>query len=212
MQLIVKEDKLQRYRAHVMTGQELNGKDKVMFDRYFFAFSQLLDGQSERQTVVHLMNLPEPLGGVGQSQAYNIINGAHEIFGALDFGNAKKVAKRYIYATRLEEMAARLEELSNQVMENYSGPSKLTDDDDHEDSFKLEINTAAAEKEAGILLEKSANILMKAAKIRGLLEKDKIENPNKYKVAPNLIFTDDLDSLELARQIEDTEFEDVTGD
>lgn len=210
MQLIVKEDKLQRYRQHVLTGIELSGKDKVMFDRYFFAFSQLLDGQSERQTVVHLMNLPEPLGGIGQSQAYNIINGAHEIFGALDFGNAKKVAKRYIYATRLEEMAARLEELSNQVMDNYSAPSNVTNDE--EGSFKLEMDTAAAEKEAGILLEKSANILMKAAKIRGLLEKDKVENPNKYKVAPNLIFTDDLNSLELARQIEDTEFEDVTGD
>lgn len=48
MQLIVKDDKLQKYRDHIQTGAELAGKDKELFDRYFFAFS-LLDGLSERK-------------------------------------------------------------------------------------------------------------------------------------------------------------------
>jgi hypothetical protein len=192
MQLIVKDDKLQKYRDHVQHGLGLSTKDKSVFDRYFYAFHQLLDGQSERQVVKLLMNLPEPMGGVSQSQAYNIVNGAQEIFGVLDLSNSKKTAQRYIYATRLEEMAARLEELA-------------------EDTLTSEAETGEAEKEAGVLFEKAANVLMKAAKVRGLLEKDKLENPNRWKVAPNIIFTDDLSALELQQEIEDTNYEDVTG-
>jgi hypothetical protein len=59
--------------------------------------------------------------------------------------------------------------------------------------------------------ERIANIRMKAAKIRGLMEKDKIENPNKYKVAPNIIFTDDIAALQLYREVEDAQFDDVIG-
>lgn len=203
MQLIVKDDKLQKYRDHVQHGHSLAAKDKLIFDRYFYAFHQLLDGNSERQVVKLLLNMGEPIGGVSQSQAYNIVNGAQEIFGVMDLSNSKKTAQRYIYATRLEEMAARLEWLGNEVMDKHSGPFKEGEGLDN-------TNTAIAEKEAGVLFEKAANILMKAAKVRGLLEKDQVENPNRWKVAPNIIFTDDLSALEL-QQIEDTNYEDVTG-
>lgn len=62
MQLIIKDDKLQKYRDHVQIGKDLFGKDKEMFDRYFFAFSQLLDGLSERKVVELLMFCPAHLG------------------------------------------------------------------------------------------------------------------------------------------------------
>lgn len=206
MQLIVKDEKLQKYRDHVQQGTDLYGKDKELFDRYFFAFSQLLDGLSERKVVELLMNCPAPLGQLGQSQAYNVVNGAQEIFGALDYGNSKKVAQRYIYATRLEEMASKLEDLSRKMLDEHV--------QHYEDDYgkTVSITDPEIKKEAGVLQEKAANILMKAAKLRGLMERDKVENPNKWKVAPNLIFTDDLQGLELLREIEDTGYENVTGD
>jgi len=112
MNLIIKEDKLQKYRDHIQTGGELTVKDKKLFDRYFFTFTQLLNGKSERQVVELLMNVPDPLGGLKQGQTYNVVNGAQEIFGALDICNSKKVTQRYIYATWLEEMALKLENLA----------------------------------------------------------------------------------------------------
>jgi hypothetical protein len=204
MQLIVKEDKLQKYTDHIQTGVELTGKDKVLFDRYFFAFTQLLDGKSERQTVELLMNTPEPLGKLGQSQAYNVVNGAQEIFGKLDIGNSKKIAQRYIYATRLEEMALKLDNLAHSIIADNT--------EEYEDGHGNKITRIDPEivKESGILIGKSADVQMKAARIRGLLEKDKVENPNKFKASPNIIFTDDLDALDLLREIEDGIYEDVT--
>jgi len=205
MQLIVKEDKLQKYRDHVQNGLDLTGKDKEMFDRFFFAFTNLLDGLSERKVVELLMFCPAPLGQLGQSQAYNIVNGAQEIFGALDFGNTKKVAQRYIYATRLEEMSETIKELARSMIEKST---KKTLDENGNEQYVCGIE---AEKEAGVLLEKSANVLMKAAKIKSLLDKDKVESPNKFVVAPNIIFTDDMAALDLIKEINDIEFEDVTG-
>ncbi|WP_254562155.1 hypothetical protein [Dyadobacter diqingensis] len=205
MQLIIKEDKLQRYRDHVQAGTSLSEKDKELFDRYFFAFTNLLDGLSERKAVELLMNCPAPLGQLSQSQAYNVVNGAQEIFGVLNFSSSKKMAQRYIYATRLEEMAGKVEELARTMVNNST---KLYYD---EDGRPVSVADPAAEKEAAVMFEKASNILMKAGKIKGLTEKDKIENPNKFKVSPNIIFTDDLDALDLLREIEDGSYEDVTG-
>lgn len=206
MQLIVKDDKLQKYRDHVRIGISLSEKDKEMFDRFFFAFTNLLDGLSERKTVELLMTCPAPLGQLSQSQAYNVVNGAQEIFGALDFSNSRKLAQRNIYATRLEEIAMKLEKLSDEMIMFNTGEVE-------DPRGKVEVKTPAeVQKEAGVLLEKAANVRMKAAKIRGLMEADKIENPNKWKVAPNIIFTDDMSALELLREIQDTEYSDVTGD
>lgn len=211
MQLVVRDDKLHKYREHLQTGLELKGKDKEMFDRFFYAFSQLLDGASERQVVKSLMNAPAPLGGISQSQAYNIINGSQEVFGAIDMADTKKKAKRYIYATRLEEQAARLEQLAADIIDKYGKKTVIT-----EDGMSTMMTNVLVEKEAGILLEKASNILMKAAKIRGLMEKDATVNPNKYKVAPNIIFTDDLGALEVLREIEDADYTEIndnaTGD
>ncbi|WP_342086078.1 hypothetical protein [Dyadobacter sp. OTU695] len=204
MQLIVKDDKLQKYRDHIQTGAELAEADKRYFDRYFFAFTLLLDGLSERKVVETLMFSPEPIGRLSQSHAYNVVNGCQQIFGALDFGNAKKVAQREIYAVRLEEIAHSLEEMGHNLLNEYK---MELEDDDGNPIYKMDPDIQ--EKAAGIL-ERSANVRMKAAKIRGLMEKDKVENPNRYKVAPNIIFTDDMSALELMREIEDTQFDDVT--
>lgn len=206
MQLIVKEDKLQKYRDHIQVGSNLSEKDKELFDRYFFAFTNLLEGLSERKVVELIMNCPEPLGQLGQSQAYNVVNGAMEIFGSLNLNNAKKIAQRYIYATRLEEMAQKLEEMARHMI---NANTEIIQD---RDGNTIERLSPEVEKEAGVLMEKSANVLMKAAKINGLLEKDKVENPNKFIVAPNIIFTDDMAALDLIREIQDTNFTDVTGD
>ena len=94
MQLIVKENKLQKYRNHIQEGAPLSTKDTELFDRYFFTFTNLLDGLSERKVVELLMYSPVPLGGISQSQAYNVVNGAQEIFVQLDISNSKKVAQR----------------------------------------------------------------------------------------------------------------------
>jgi hypothetical protein len=127
-----------------------------------------------------------------------VVNGCQQIFGALDFGNSKKLVQRQVYAIRLEEMAHTLEEIGNQVIGDY----KVTSfDADGEPVFKIDPE----------IQERIANIRMKAAKIRGLMEKDKIENPNKYKVAPNIIFTDDIAALQLYREVEDAQFDDVIG-
>ena len=206
MQLTIKDDKLQKYRDHISRGSDLAGKDKEIFTRYFFAFTQMLDGLSERKVVELLMNTPAPIGQLSQSQAYNVVNASQEIFGVLNFSNSKKLAQRYIYATRLEELASNIEDLAKTML------SKATEtlyDADGDPVFQVPVD---AEKEAALLLEKSSNVLMKAAKIKGLMEKDKVENPNKWKVKPNIIFTDDLDALEVMREIEETEFEDVTTD
>lgn len=206
MQLVVKDDKLQKYRDHVRVGGSLSEKDKEMFDRFFFAFTNLLDGLSERKTVELLMTCPAPLGQLSQSQAYNVVNGAQEIFGALDFSNSRKLAQRNIYATRLEEIAMKLEKLGDDMVMANSFSSERFDGQE-------EVRTPPeVMKEAGVLLEKAANVRMKAAKIRGLMEADKVENPNKWKVAPNIIFTDDMSALDLIREIEDTEYSDVTAD
>lgn len=206
MQLIVKDDKLQKFRDHIQTGTELGEADKKYFDRYFFAFTLLLDGMSERKVVESLMHSPSPIGGLSQSMAYNVVNGCQQIFGALDFGNAKKLAQRQVHAVRLEEMAFTLEEMANQIIGDYK---TVTFDEFGNPIYK--INPDIQEQIANIL-DKAANIRMKAAKIRGLMEKDKVENPNKYKVAPNIIFTDDIAALQMYREIEDTKFTDVTGD
>lgn len=161
MQLQIKDDKLQKYRDHVQTGVDLYGKDKELFDRYFFAFSQLLDGLSERKVVELLMNCPAPLGQLGQSQAYNVVNGAQEIFGALDFGNSKKLAQRYIYATRLEELAENIKDLARSMIDNST-----FEEINREGKTVVLVNTDV-QKEAGVLLEKSGNVLMKAAKSKG---------------------------------------------
>lgn len=206
MQLIVKDDKLQRFRDHVQVGTDLTIKEKEIFDRYFFAFSNLLDGLSERKVVDLLMNCPPPLGRLSQSQAYNVVNGAQEIFGVLNFSNSKKLAQRYIYGTRLEEMAAKVEEMAHSLINNAT---KIYYD---EEGNAVSVSSAEAEKEAAVIMEKASNILNKAAKIKGLLEKDKFENPNKFKVSPNIIFTDDMGALDLLREVEETDFENVTGD
>lgn len=206
MQLIVKEDKLQKYRDHIQIATELSEKDKELFNRYFFAFTNLLEGLSERKVVELLMNSPLPLGQLGQSQAYNVVNGSMEIFGALNLNNAKKTAQRYIYATRLEEMAQKLEEMAHHMINSNIKRVENTDG-----IFEEKLDPEV-EKEAGVLIGKSADVLMKAAKINGLLEKEKTENPNKFIVAPNIIFTDDMAALDLIREINDTEYTDVTGD
>lgn len=152
------------------------------------------------------MTCPAPLGQLSQSQAYNVVNGSQEIFGALDFSSSRKLAQRNIYTTRLAEIAMKLEKLSDEMIMFNTGEVE-------DPRGKVEVKTPEeVQKEAGVLLEKAANVRMKAAKIRGLMEADKIENPNKWKVAPNIIFTDDLSALELYREIQDTEYSDVTGD
>ncbi|WP_353720316.1 hypothetical protein [Dyadobacter sp. 676] len=206
MQLIVKDDKLQKYRDHIQTGTELGEADKKYFDRYFFAFTLLLDGMSERKVVESLMHSPPPVGGLSQSMAYNVVNGCQQIFGALDFDNAKKLAQRQVHAVRLEEMAFTLEEMANKVIGDYK---VLSYDKDGEPVYKIDPDR---QEQIANILDKAANIRMKAAKIRGLMEKDKVENPNKYKVAPNIIFTDDIAALQMYREIEDTKYSDVTGD
>lgn len=205
MQLIVKDDKLQRYRDHIQTGKELGEADKKYFDRYFFAFTLLLDGLSERKVVETLMFSPAPVGGISQSMAYNVVNGCQQIFGALDFGNAKKLAQRQVYAVRLEEMAHTLEEMGNAVIGDYK---TVTFDEDGDPVYKIDPDV---QEKIAKILGQAAKIRMSAAKIRGLMEKDKVENPNKYKVAPNVIFTDDIAALEMYREIEETPYEDVTG-
>ncbi|WP_031527024.1 hypothetical protein [Dyadobacter crusticola] len=205
MQLIVKEDKLQRYRDHIQTGKELGEADKKYFDRYFFAFTLLLDGLSERKVVETLMFSPPPVGGISQSMAYNVVNGCQQIFGALDFGNAKKLAQRQVYAVRLEEMAHTLEEMGNAVIGDYK---TVTFDADGDPVYKIDPDV---QEKIAKILGQAAKIRMSAAKIRGLMEKDKVENPNKYKVAPNIIFTDDIAALDMYREIEETPYEDVTG-
>ena len=211
MNLILREDKIAKYRDHIEKGAKLTAKEKQVFDRYFFAFTQLLDGLSERQVVELLMICPEPIGGLSQSSAYNVVNGCQEIFGTANFDTAKKTAKRYIYATRLEELANKIEATASGLNENSSKIKW----EDIRDPVERMMNKNQKEKlssEAGILYEKAANVLMKAAKIKGLLEKDRVENPNKFRAAPNIIFTDDLGALDLIRQIEDTEYEDVRRD
>lgn len=205
MQLIIKEDKLRKYRDHIQVGSSLSEKDKELFDRYFFAFTNLLDGLSERKVVELLMNAPDPLGQIGQSQAYNVVNGAMEIFGSLNINSAKKTAQKYIYATRLEEIAQKLEEMARHMIN--SNIERLDDGNGN----IVERLSPEVEKEAGVLMGKAADVLMKAAKIHGLMEKEKVENPNKFIVAPNIIFTDDIAALDIVREINDTEFEDVTG-
>ncbi|WP_439558211.1 hypothetical protein [Dyadobacter sp.] len=205
MQLIVKDDKLQKYRDHIQTGTDLTGKDKALFDRYFFAFTLLLDGFSERKVVESLMFSPAPVGQLSQSQAYNVVNGCQQIFGSLDFGNAKKIAQREIYATRLEEMAHTMQQMGKEMLTKNSVQIELSDGTIKE---QIDIDT---QKEAAAIFGRASEALMKSAKIRGLMEKDQLENPNKYKVAPNIIFTDDLASLEMYREIEDSIYEDVTG-
>lgn len=211
MNLVLKEDKIMRYRDHIEKGTTLTVKEKQVFDRYFFAFSQLLDGLSERQVVELLMMYPEPIGGLSQSMAYNVVNGCQEVFGTANFDSAKKVAKRYIYATRLEELANRIELTAVGLAENAT-KIKWEDIRDPIDRALNKQHKEELSAEAAVMYEKAANVLMKAAKIRGLLEKDKTENPNKYKAAPNIIFTDDLASLDLIRQIEDIEYENVRTD
>ncbi|MCE6987474.1 hypothetical protein [Dyadobacter sp. CY323] len=206
MQLIVKDDKLQKYRDHIQTGAELTGKDKELFERYFFAFSLLLDGLSERKVVETLMFSPAPIGNLSQSHAYNIVNGCQQIFGALDFGNAKKVAQRHIYAVRLEEMAHTMETMANDIIKRHKAPVFYEDGEPAGYNIDPDI-----QEQVATMLEKSANVRMKAAKLQGLLEKDKVENPNKFKVSPNIIFTDDIGALEMYREIEDSNYEDVTG-
>lgn len=211
MKLVLKEDKISKYRDHIEKGSSLTVKEKEVFDRYFFAFSQLLDGLSERQVVELLMMYPAPIGGLSQSMAYNVVNGCQEIFGTANFDNAKRVAKRYIYATRLEELANKIEGVAVSIAEK----SDKIHWEDIEDPIEKALNKNYKEKlgaEAAVMFEKAANVLMKAAKIRGLLEKDKTENPNKFKAAPNIIFTDDLGALEIIRQIEDIEYENVSTD
>ncbi len=77
MKLVLKEDKISKYRDHIEKGSSLTVKEKEVFDRYFFAFSQLLDGLSERQVVELLMMYPTPIGGLSQSMAYNVVNGCN---------------------------------------------------------------------------------------------------------------------------------------
>lgn len=206
MQLIVKDDKLQKYRDHIQQGRELGEADKKYFDRYFFAFTLLLDGLSERKVVESLMYSPNPLGGLSQSMAYNVVNGCQQIFGALDFGNAKKLAQRQVYAVRLEEIAYTLEESGLKLL--HQAEKRGEDADGNEFKYL----DGEEQERASKILEQSAKVRMQAAKIRGLMEKDKVENPNKFKVAPNIIFTDDIAALQMYREIEDAQFDDVTGD
>lgn len=67
MQLIVKDDKLQKFRDHIQTGTELGEAKKKYFDRYFFAFTLLVDGTSKRKLIESLMHSPPPIGGLSQS-------------------------------------------------------------------------------------------------------------------------------------------------
>lgn len=84
-----------------------------------------------------------------------------------------------------------------------------TEEVENDDGIHVKKVSPGIQLQAGILLEKSANVLAKAAKIKGLLEKDKVENLNKWKVAPNVIFTDDISALELMRETEETDYENV---
>lgn len=150
-----------------MTDRPLEEKELAMFQKYFFAYSGLCDGLSERQVVKTLM--ADSTYKLSQSQAYNIVRDSQEIFA--NAKSAKKDAKRNVYVIRLEELAAKLE----------------------------------ADGE----YEKAANVLQKAAKMQGLLEKNaEFTDPKLYLPKPNMIFTSDLAALEILKnEVEDGEAE-----
>lgn len=51
----------------------------MLFDWYFFAFTQLLDGKDEWQVAELLMYTPEPIGQLNQSQGADVVNGAPSV-------------------------------------------------------------------------------------------------------------------------------------
>lgn len=166
MELAIKDDRLERYRDHLHKGVELTDKEQDMMQRYNFAYTQLCDGESQREVVKLLMAAYR----LSQSQAYNIANDALAIFG----GNPTKSireGKRAVYVIRLEEMADKLDEEGK--------------------------------------YEEAANVLLKAAKLQGMTEKESAQiDPRLFLPKPNLIFTDDLAALEiLKRDIEDGDAE-----
>ncbi|WP_285545023.1 hypothetical protein [Dyadobacter frigoris] len=77
MQLIIKNDKLQKYQDHVQINTTLSAKDKQLYDRFFFAFTQLLDGLSERKVVELPINCPSNLGQNGQIEKVRTYSGGH---------------------------------------------------------------------------------------------------------------------------------------
>ncbi|UHG93341.1 hypothetical protein [Spirosoma oryzicola] len=164
---VFKEDRLERYRDHLMTDRPLEEKELAMFQKYFFAYSHLCDGLSERQVVKAIMAVGTY--NLSQSQAYNIVRDCQEIFA--NAKSAKKDAKRNIYVTRMEELAAKLE-LDGEY-------------------------------------EAAANVLQKAAKMQGLLEKNaEFTDPRLYLPKPNMIFTSDLAALDILKnEVEDGEAE-----
>ncbi|WP_080239045.1 hypothetical protein [Spirosoma rigui] len=164
---VYKEDRLERYRDHLMTDRPLDAPAQAMFQKYLYAYAQLCDGLSERQVVKMLTAVQ--IYNLSQSQAYNIIRDCQEIFGNVKA--AKKDAKRNIYVTRLEELALKLEEQGE--------------------------------------FEAAGNILLKAAKMQGLLEKNaEFTDPKLFLPKPNLIFTADIAALEILKnEVEDGDAE-----
>ncbi|MFC5413135.1 hypothetical protein ACFPMF_27690 [Larkinella bovis] len=105
MELIPKEDRLERFRDHLHREVPLAEKDQLLMQRYNFAYTQLCDGESSREVVKLLMSAY----CLSQSQSYNIVNDALSIFG----GNPTKAirdGKKAVYVIRLEELADKLNE------------------------------------------------------------------------------------------------------
>lgn len=101
----MKGDRLEKFRDHLHRDAPLADKDKLLMQRYNFAYTQLCDGESSREVVTLLTQTYN----ISQSQAYNIVNDALFIFG----GNPTKAirdGKKAVYVIRLEELADKLDE------------------------------------------------------------------------------------------------------
>lgn len=115
-------DKLDRYRAHLIEGAELNDKQKAYFEKLNYTNSLLCQGFSDQQVANILVSGNKFAGLTG---AYGVIRDAKEIW-----GNIKKSSKdgmRHVMYENFMRLAKKAENEGKieTASDNYEKASKL---------------------------------------------------------------------------------------
>lgn len=123
MKLIGKGDKLDKYRGHLLNGDELKPQEELMLQRYRRANALMCCGYSRLQTITLLQKESE----LSEQQLYNIVRDSIRLFGSVN--EVDKAGMKYIMYENfmLAGNLARKEGNHDAMIRAYENASRLYD-------------------------------------------------------------------------------------
>lgn len=123
MKLLGKGDKLDRYRGHLLNGDDLDEEQQIMLERYRRASALMCCGYSRMQSITLLKNET----ALSESQLYNIVRDSIKLFGSVN--DVDKAGMKYIMYENfmLAANLARKEGNHDAMIRAYENASRIYD-------------------------------------------------------------------------------------